>query len=238
MADDVICRIKKNLLSMKELTTEQRQFLRALHLSTSGDYEHGSPLIEPFIQDGWCIATDGHRLLRIKQSLVPDNEILYASREKPDVKAVIPDKLDLCEKITFDQIKKTLDKVPLTKTITCEDCHGDGTVTWEYEASDGIYYSKVDDCPVCKGSGEVELDEPVMDECFPIKIKDIYISSKELLWLSRIMEVMQIKDVDLRHVSDRAYFIRDMDINMLIMRVHLSQDGKDYLKHHDPIVLI
>lgn len=53
---------------MAEYTEEQNRFLNALHNSTSDDYEHFSPLVEPFIQDGWCTGTDGHHLLRIINS--------------------------------------------------------------------------------------------------------------------------------------------------------------------------
>lgn len=222
---------------MAEYTDEQRRFVKALHNSTSGDYEHYSPLVEPFIQDGWCIGTDGHHLLRIKQELIPDNEILYNSTMKmPNVQNVLPTELNIREKITSENVKAALDKVPLTNEVECEDCHGNGTVKFVYNAVDGCGYEIEDDCPVCGGCGQVKLETPVMDESYPMKIKDLLVTSRQILWLARIMRIMQLKEIELRSVTDRAYFMRDLDIDMLIMGAFLND--KKEIQENPPIVLI
>lgn len=102
---------------MAEYTDEQNRFLNALHNSTSDDYEHFPPLVEPFIQDGWCTGTDGHHLLRIKQALIPENEVWFRKTEHPDVKSVIPTEFNTKKVITYDAIRAALDKVPMINEV-------------------------------------------------------------------------------------------------------------------------
>lgn len=221
---------------MAEYTEEQNRFLNALHNSTSDDYEHFSPLVEPFIQDGWCTGTDGHHLLRIKQALIPENEVWFRKTEHPDVKSVIPTEFNTKKVITYDAIRAALDKVPMTNEVKCEDCHGDGTVTWVYNSVDGISYDMRGECPVCGGCGEVKLEDSVKDENYPIKIKDIFISSRQLIWFAKSMLTLQLKNICLCSVTDRAYFRRDLDIDMLIMSC--KPESEKELSKNPPIILV
>lgn len=204
------------------MTDEQRNFMRALFLSVSDD-EYKTKVQEPFLDHDYLVATDGHHLLRIKSSLLPTDAVGMDNYDGPDALSVIPTKLNLSKVITFDELKQLWDKVPMTDTVICEDCGGDGTVRFSYESRDGDTFYTNDTCPVCGGSGEVHLEEKIKDETFPVKIGNVLSPSSQIHWLLRVMDAMQLKEVTLRSLTDpkggedRVYFQRDMDIDMLFV---------------------
>jgi DnaJ-class molecular chaperone len=47
------------------------------------------------------------------------------------------------------------------QTIDCEVCNGDGEHSQPHPFPDDPYYEIVTPCPNCKGTGQVEIDEPL-----------------------------------------------------------------------------
>lgn len=111
----------------------------------------------PYRRDGYVYATDGRKLIRIKENVVRGN---YETNDK--MKLDIP--TDNCDYIITDKdIEKVLFNIPheeevikVGNNVKCPECDGEGTVTWKYTDRDWNDYELDEDCPVCEGSGYIE----------------------------------------------------------------------------------
>lgn len=218
-----------DIFNKEHFTEKQRRFLYALDKSSKDD--EFSALQAPFIQGDWVIGTDGHHMLRVKKSLIPNPGLLFGELEHPDTESVMPKKLDVDNPLKYSMVKKVLDKIPLTDEITCPSCHGDTTVKFHYNY-ENVDYTTTGTCPICGGCGTVKLDSPMHDLTFPIKIgKDLF-SAKELLWLGRIMSSIELDEIRLRHAGETVLFTHNSDLEIMICSAFYDKG------HPKPIVLI
>lgn len=117
---------------------------------------------KPYLKDGYVCATNGRCLVRIKADMTE-------GRYEPVTGLNIPIPEDNCNcPVTDKDLEKALAGVPQVEETTgdgedgeCPECHGYGTVYWEYTDNNGRLYEYEHDCPVCDGSGYVEKAEPV-----------------------------------------------------------------------------
>lgn len=111
----------------------------------------------PYRRAGYVYATDGMKLIRIKENAVRGN---YETNDK--MKLDIP--TDNCDYIITDKdIEKVLSNIPheeevikVGNNVKCPECDGEGTVTWKYTDKDWNDHEFEAECPVCEGSGYIE----------------------------------------------------------------------------------
>lgn len=110
-----------------------------------------------FRQDGYVVATDGHIMVRIPVGSVVDGEGI-AEQDRPNVNRVIPEHFDKPRVLRVKAIEAALEKAPkVDAQRVCPECHGGGTVRWNYEGVED-YYEDEFRCPCCRGKGYVPTD--------------------------------------------------------------------------------
>lgn len=160
-----------------------------------------------FRQDGYVVATDGHILLRVKESAVADGETVQA-QDAPNVARVMPkEMMAKPRRLSVAKIEQALEQAPKVKAREeCHDCGGSGFVTWRFEGEEDEY-EKEDRCPCCHGRGYKETSgEPIPD---PKQVYSILNHEYETIHLQRIISVMRnvTKTDYLTIVSSNTYVL-------------------------------
>lgn len=134
-----------------------------INLFTRND-DHHPVLTVPNLENGYVYASDWHALIAI-----PENEVSlsYKTNEKyPNVKNLI-DELESKNlesiKVKVETLSGELAKCRLEAdrlTLKCKECGGDGNVEWEYQDKSYETHYKTDECPICKGEGDIEINHP------------------------------------------------------------------------------
>lgn len=176
-------------------------------------------LVQPFWQNNKLCATDGHVLIRIDKNLVENPEWVPQPQPKtkyPDTGSVIPEySLDI--PLTVNQIQNAIQKAKIVDEYEpCDDCHGTGMVTWEYE---GLVndYTKEDKCPVCGGDGHRgKTGRRIPDPDQPYQIQGLTFKGKRLTWLLKVMEYLQIQELTINGVTDYTLLLTLPGIEILI----------------------
>lgn len=156
-------------------------------------------LNNPYRRDGYIYASDGQRLIRIKEDIVSGN---YEVTDK--MKLAIP--TDNCDyTITDKDIEKVLSEIPKVeemeeKEVKCSECDGTGEVDWEYRDKNGKDYEGCFECPVCDGTGyvysEVATGKMIHDPTATVKVGKssiYYIHLKALLDAMRVIGVTEAR---------------------------------------------
>lgn len=122
-----------------------------------GDDELRPKLLKPFFDGEDVCSSDTHSLIRIKKDKCGLADVPVGYKRLP-VKY-----LDVPLRLEVEWIVKALlackmedETVEISPAVPCLECDGDGTVEWEYSGCDCTHYTKYDDCPVCKGSGNLK----------------------------------------------------------------------------------
>ena len=136
----------------------EREENRLFYMFVADEDSHRTDLKNPFLQDGSVIATDSHILIKIRKELLKGS---YEEKKAPDVSRVWPKTFNPVATLTRKEIVKTLKKLHLDNGydelplwITCKECYGVGTVTWNYRDKKGKNHTNECDCPMCDGSGQ------------------------------------------------------------------------------------
>ena len=176
---------------------EEQKIRRALFLSVS-DYEgeYRKVLEKPFMQDGKLCATNGYWLVRIDPSLC-DTHIEFTESEKPSLKNLFPAKT--CSQIiTKEAISEAVEEIPTYVDDSCQECCGEGTVTFTYTAdADGEEYETEDTCPVCNGSGKCAKGKEIVtkQEDGVVLCGNLHFSTRQLMWLERVVDALGVDSV-------------------------------------------
>lgn len=224
-----------------ELGSKETQSV--LNISFDPNDEIRPYMAHPFIQGGYVYATEGHWLIRIPISIVPDTVLCqYTEQDMPNCTAVIPDEFDMDETITYNMVRAVFDSVPMekvcnTELVECKECYGTGMVTYTYYASDCKAYEMEGECPMCEGSGTVEEDNPddykiAKDERALISIKDRLVYAKTIFWLEGVMANLGLKKIHLRTIwKHEFYCTAALGIGLLFMEVLPDfSDNKNIIK--------
>lgn len=188
-------------------------------------------LRHPFLQDGKVYATDGHVMICVGRDLC-DGE--YSERpeglQPPNTSSVIPEP-DTDEPLTRRMLEKAMKRAPEENACECPECKGGGLVRWEYK--DRLYekHWKIDECPVCSGSGCIDSYTPVTTQ---FSIHDAYLCYHHLEVLKQTMNLLQVKTLRLLHVSNSEKFaflfgVDGKDIRIVVMP-QMRNDGLDKVR--------
>ena len=192
----------------------------------------------PYQRDGYVYATDGKKLIRIKENAVRGN---YETTDK--MKLDFP--IDNCDYTVSDKdVEKFLSKLPhmdemiaVGNNVKCPECDGEGTVTWKYTDKDWNDHELEEDCPVCEGSGYIEKVRPEKTgRKLPILSFIVKVGSNNMLaaYLQTLLDAMRIIGVsEVRLVAQDKicnHFRIDENISIMLASNTLSADYKINLK--------
>lgn len=183
-------------------------------------------LQNPFIQDGYVYAANGHIMIRVKDASLLDNP-MYREQSKPQSSHLF-DGMEDAGTITMTNILELKNKVELIdeleldgENVKCDECDGWGEVEWEYDR-----WTKDFDCPACDGSGysDKETYNPtgrkitnpeggifIVDRHFKVKLVDV------------LLETMQYFNVDVAKIqrkqsqSSQMLFHLNDNVTVLLM---------------------
>lgn len=221
----------------ESITNEERirRYINVLWRSISTDENY--PIDSPFVQNGWCIGTDGHHMVRIKASLLAGNDNDFEERSLPNVSKVIPVEFDTPRLISLEQLDDVLDSLPLIYEGECSECNGTGKVKYCYDARTNLNrYVMEGDCPVCNGTGVETYEELISDLAYPVDMGGLLVSAKQIKWLADVMQTLDIKTVALRSHTGLAYFRYGKAYDFMFMGLE-AKAAEDIIKEKKPLVL-
>jgi len=182
---------------------------------------------KPIQKENHVIATCESTLIRIHRSLISGE---YTFSEKPKTDHLFSG-FDNAEIIEFskDELNKLIEELPLIdeyfvhgKDILCEECNGDGEVTWEYK-----YHEKEFECPECYGSGYeqrqkyVETGKQIPDYEKGVLLGNKLIKGRYVKRLINTMDLVGINTISMKYnkndVYKQALFVVSENIDVIIM---------------------
>ena len=190
-------------------------------------------LVQPFWQNNKLCATDGHVLIRIDKNLVENPEWVPQPQPKtkyPDTGSIIPEhSLDI--PLTISQIQNAIQKAKIVDEYEpCDDCHGTGMVTWEYE---GLVndYTKEDKCPVCDGEGHLQkTGRQIPDPKQLYAVKNLFFSGKRMAWLLDVMQQMEITKLVIKAITEITMLLTTDGVEILIASGIPEKDDNQAIK--------
>ena len=187
-------------------------------------------LKRPFFDGIDNCATDCYLLFRVKPSAsggAIESEGPKRLEFKPDKTAF---QLPVEELVKSFLACKFVDEIiEIEPAVPCEECDGDGIVTFEYHASNYKWYYIDGECPVCGGSGNKEdavtkktgRKVPSFQEDF-ITINDVPFDSYRLHKLAEIchkLEVEKIKVTTLQSMNGCVFQLNE-DSEVILMPMY------------------
>ena len=171
----------------------------------------------PFEQNGYVVASDGYCLIRIEKSVINGS---YNHQDYPKIagegsEKLFPSTNHGC-RMSIDDFREAIKDAPqieetkvVRDAVKCEECEGEGSVVWVYEASARDYEEEYD-CPVCNGCGySKEIKEKtgrmIADPEAATMIQDRYFLVRNIERMIRTMELLEADDVWLRFDTQRPY---------------------------------
>lgn len=183
-------------------------------------------LQNPFIQDGYVYASNGHIMIRVKDDSLLDNP-MYGEQSKPQSSHLF-DGMEDAGTITISDILELKNKVELIdeleldgENVKCDECDGWGEVEWEYDR-----WTKDFDCPACDGTGysDKEIYNPtgrkITDPEGGIFIVDRHFKVK---LVNALLETMEFFNVDVAKIqrkqsqSSQMLFHLNDNVTVLLM---------------------
>lgn len=164
----------------------------------------------------YIYATDRHVLLRVRKSLCSDTYNSHDNQPKELDKCLT--KVNTALLLDIYAVAEVINKLKPTKVVfECGDCGGDGTVQWTYEDLDGTEHTKIDECPVCNGTGKVTAEASVREQ--NIEINGDWFNIGQLMNVLDTLHLLEINPVTVEHIGDyRAMRIKvNEDIDAMIM---------------------
>ena len=179
-------------------------------------------LREPFMANGKACATEMHALVLLEhQTDLPDLS--------DKVKSVYPVAHNVSIEYYVQDIRAILsvmDKAEETRTdqTDCDECNGEGEVSWSYMGSRSSHYMDAD-CPVCNGDGythrvKVKTGRMVYDPTEVIEVNEVLFSGQmmeRLVWLADKVGATSVRLV--RSVPNMAALFIVGECELLIMPV-------------------
>lgn len=186
----------------------------------------------PYRRDGYVYATDGMKLIRVKEDIVSGD---YEATDK--MRLNVP--ADNCDYIISDKdIKKALSEIPKVeeleeKEVKCPECDGTNEVFWEYKDKDGEVYERSFECPVCDGTGYTLVEKAtgrmIPDPSIIIRVGKNGIKNTNLKALLDAMRIIRVTEVHLVGQDNIANHFR-IDENISILLASNSCTAKYELK--------
>lgn len=197
------------------------QINRIIDATVDRDSVH--PMINyAFYQGDYWYATDGHCLIAISRVLMPKDNCMFME-QGPEVlncyRVLNPLlKFNCIHTISRQMMSWVIKQIPdetyyKEKLVKCPECGGTGEVEFEYEAQeDGETYNTVDSCPICDGTGRImtlDKNHPYFrkKQTTTIQIVDELIPSSNILWVAKIMNILNLAEVVIRCISDKGQIL-------------------------------
>ena len=228
---------------MKKITEAMINDLLAIFVANEKDWR--APwLIGPYIVGEYVCATNSYQIIRISK------EYLSAAKEKEYKKNVAEKNIDWPDfkernKVTIDQIKEAIDRIPIIEYIKkeeietkCPECNGYGEVIWTYTSDNGEEFEREFECPVCDGNGEItEYREIKTGKTRPqddylIKIKDLYIKAKDFIKIYEVLKRCEVSEIKIGIDFDeqRILFHITNDIEIMAASIICNPYEDDFLE--------
>ena len=157
-------------------------------------------LNNPYRRDGYVYASDGQKLIRVKEDIVSGD---YEVTDK--MKLNIP--ADNCDyTITDKDIEKVLSEIPQVKEmeekkVKCSECDGTGEVIWEYQDKNWETHENEFECPICGGTGYISTEKAtgrmIPNPYTVVKVGENGIASTLLQVLLDAMRIIGVTEVHL-----------------------------------------
>lgn len=190
-------------------------------------------MLLPFEWDGKIYGTDAHKLIRCDKTFL---EFELTNSYKPiNAEACIP-KIN-CNRIVankledFDVFKTEDELIKNGEDIECSECDGEGEVEWEYR-----HHSKMDDCPVCNGSGFSSESRlvPTGKKTFPqyayLTIDGVFFNINIFKSIFEAQKIIGEEIISLNKVETyKPAFFRIGNYEFVIMPINNSEDDKPLL---------
>lgn len=196
------------------------------------DSENRPIFNHPFLQGGHTCATEGHAAIVLP--IEDGDEAMYKPQEHPSVLPFLNKETesfmviyrDECAAV-YDGIEKGISEID----PKCPDCKGEGVVEYSYEDTMGNYHSEYLECPICYGSGKVDMKHYYGKRKFQYQIEEKY--ALNFPQLKRIKSVMEYFDLDAveflkeKSKNGQPYHIITDEFHMFLMPALLNVDDDD-----------
>jgi hypothetical protein len=191
------------------------------------DAGDGRPVLRtPFTQNGYVFASDRRILIRIRESAVKG---AYPHSQNPKNPSSFFMETRKEKTITLKQLERLLSKVErveevkkIGENIKCEECAGDGEVTWEYK-----HWERKDYCPACDGEGytgeikEVSTGRMIPNPYAAIKLGDKTFRARYIQTIVKTMKLLEIHKITMQYNGnspfEQAIFNFNADIDVILM---------------------
>lgn len=177
-------------------------------------------LNNPYRRDGYVYASDGQKLIRVKEDIVSgDYEVTN------ELTFNMP--TDSCDyTITDMDIEKVLSEIPQVeemeeKEIKCSECDGTGEVIWEYKDKNWETHENEYECPICGGTGYISVEKAtgrmILDSDTVVKVGRNGIASTLLQVLLGAMKIVGVTEAHLVYQGNIINHFRiDKNISVIL----------------------
>lgn len=180
----------------------------------------------PFRQGMNNYATDGMSIIRVATHLCKEE---YEELDKPNAEYVMNKQKNRDKLFSYEGLCQTLDMVPKVNFTCCDACGGEGQVEFEFEYDGHTYYHS-NTCPICNGTGKMELSMGERDYRYGIKFeKDAWpIKQDQLVLLMKIMKQVDVSTARLVYADPSIYkFELNKDVEVMFCGYHPGRKFKD-----------
>ena len=219
-----------------QLTNKMKRIYQDLLNELCSTDAYRPKLHKPFFDGTDICASDTRWLLRVR----PEACGLSLPQTPPkriDIKYTKPLPVSLPalrEAISHAEFEDEV--VEIEPAVDCEECHGDGTVEFEYRSQDGKYYYHDCDCPICKGSGyeseaivkKTGRKSPKYHE--PIAIYGVVFDAYRLFVLCDACERLQSSEIIITalHKNEACAFQINDDCEFVLMPMCIYGDAPKF----------
>lgn len=172
-------------------------------------------------------ATDSHILLLCKDTTGWFDKYDFEPTQTPNIASVIP--TDICTgELDRQRLANVFAQIPVLnyKLVTCKECNGNGTVTWEYTDKHGEYYCHDFDCPVCDGDGGIKTNGTSLPNDYSITIGATAYHPKQI---ERLLQVMELLDIDTIAMAEQADRLMKLENDKYLILQMGGNPGNDHI---------
>lgn len=177
-------------------------------------------LNNPYRRDGYVYASDGQKLIRVKDGIVSG----YYEMTNGMTLNIPTDNCDYT--ITDMDIEKVLSEIPQVeemeeKEIKCSECDGTGEVIWEYKDKNWETHENEYECPICGGTGYINVEKAtgrmISDPDTVVKVGRNGIASTLLQVLLGAMKIVGVTEAHLVYQGNITNHFRiDKNISVIL----------------------
>ena len=196
-------------------------------LSLFADISQREPYTwSPFRQGCRIYATDKVSIISVGSGLIEDE---YDYLEKPNSEYVMNKPHNRNKILTLEKLANLHNSIPKVNFEECDACDGFGKVKFEFEYDNETYYHSAD-CPICNGTGKMELLLAKPDYRYGVKFESDTWPIKQK-YLSKLIHTMELLDTDtatLVYVDTQIHKFQLVDgIEIMFCAYHPKQEFED-----------